>query len=64
MTEQIEFAIEEQNPTGWRKFVAWITAFDEGMNYDPQAYTYSAIRRLNEGVVRLEARVVELERKI
>ncbi len=64
MTEQIEVAIEEQSPTRWRKFVARLTAFDEALNYDPQAYTYSALRSLNEGVVRLEARVVELERKI
>ncbi len=62
MTEQIEFAIEEQNPTRWQKLLAWLTRFDEAMNYDPQAHANARIRYLSEGLERLESRVNELER--
>ena len=62
MTEQTGFAIETQNPTRWQKVVAWLSAFEEAMNYDPQANTDATIGKLRQGVARLESRVIELER--
>ena len=62
MTEQIELAIEEQNPTRWQKLLAWLTRFDEAMNYDPQVHANARIRYLSEGLERLESRVNEPER--
>lgn len=61
MTGQIESAIAEQNPSRWQKLLAWLTAFEQAMAYDPQEYTDAAIRQLREEVARLEARVIELE---
>ena len=61
MTEQKKFAIVEQNPTRWQKLLAWLTAFDQAMNYDPQANTDTTIRQLREGVARLETKVIALE---
>ena len=63
MTEQIEFAIEEQNPTRWQKLLAWLTRFDEAMNYDPLVHTAALVRDLSVQVTRLESRVIELERR-
>ncbi len=61
MTEQEKFAIVEQNLTRWQKLLAWLTAFDQAMNYDPQANTDTTIRQLREGVARLETKVIALE---
>ena len=61
MTEQKKSAIVEQNPTRWQKLLAWLTAFDQAMNYDPQANTDTTIRQLREGVARLETKVIALE---
>ncbi len=61
MTEQKKFASVEQNPTRWQKRLAWLTAFDQAMNYDPQANTDTTIRQLREGVARLETKVIALE---
>ncbi len=61
MTEQKKFAIVEQNLTRWQKLLAWLTAFDQAMNYDPQANTDTTIRQLREGVARLETKVIALE---
>ncbi len=61
MTEQKKFALVEQNLTRWQKLLAWLTAFDQAMNYDPQANTDTTIRQLREGVARLETKVIALE---
>ena len=61
MTGQIESAIAEQNPSRWQKLLAWLTAFEQAMAYDPQEHTDAAIRQLREEVARLEARVIEPE---
>lgn len=61
MTGQIESAIAEQKPSRWQKLLAWLTAFEQAMAYDPQEHTDAAIRQLREEVARLEARVIELE---
>ena len=61
MTEQKKSAIVEQNPTRWQKLLAWLTAFDQAMNYDPQSNTDTTIRQLREGVARLETKVLALE---
>ena len=63
MTEQIEFAIEEQSLTRWQKLWAWLTRLDEAMNYDPMAHTAALVRELGAHVTRLESRVIELERR-
>lgn len=63
MTEQIEFAIEGQSPTRWQKLVAWLTRFDEAMNYDPLVHTAALVRDLGQKVSRLESRVIELEQR-
>ena len=60
MTEQIEFAIE-QNPTRWQKLLAWLNRFDEGMN--PLVHTAALVRDLGGQVTRLDSRVIELERR-
>lgn len=62
MTEQIELAIEEQNPTRWQKLLAWLTRFDEAINYDPVVHCAALVRDLPVQVARLESRVIELER--
>ena len=61
MTEQKKSAIVERNPTRWQKLLAWLTAFDQAMNYDPQASADTTIRQLREGVARLETKVLALE---
>ena len=61
MTEQIDFAIEEQSPTRWQRFWAWITRLDGAMNYDPMAHTAALVSELGAQVTRLETRVIELE---
>ncbi len=61
MTEQKKSAIVEQNPTRWQKLLAWLTAFDQAMNYDTQTNTDTTIRQLREGVARLETKVLALE---
>ena len=63
MTGQIESAITEQNPSRWQKLLAWLTAFEQAMDYDPQEHTDATIRQLGEEVARLEARVIELEER-
>jgi len=62
MTEQIESAIEVQNPTDWRKLLAWLTRFDEAMNYDPVVHSAELVRDLGVQLSHLEFRVIELER--
>ena len=61
MTEQIEFAIQEQNPTRLKKLLAWLTRFEESMAYDPLDHTVTLVRELGAQVTRLESRVIELE---
>ncbi len=61
MTGQIESAIAEQSTSRWQKLLAWLTAFEQAMNYDPQEHTNATLRQLREEVARLETRMIELE---
>ncbi len=61
MTVQIETTNEDQNTTRWQTLRRWITAIDEGMNYDPQEHANGMIRHLWQKVEQLETRVNELE---
>ena len=54
MTAQIETAITEQNPSRWQKLLAWLTAFEEAMDYDPRE---ASIKHLRAEVDRLNARL-------
>ncbi len=54
MTAQIETAITEQNPSLWQKLLAWLTAFEEAMDYDPQE---ASIKHLRAEIDRLNARL-------
>lgn len=58
---QNEIAIAKPNRLRWRKLQAWITAFIQAINYDPQAIMYATITALRKDVARLEARLTELE---
>lgn len=62
MTEQIELATMQQDPTRWKKLLAWLTRVDEAMNYDPVVHVSDMVRHLGQKVTRLESRVIELER--
>ncbi len=61
MTRQIETAVAEQNSSRWQKLQTWLTAIDEGMNYDPQERANGMIRHLWQKVEQLETRLSELE---
>ncbi len=43
------------------KLQAWLTAFEQAMNYDPQENTDTIIRHFRDEVAQLETRVIELE---
>ena len=62
MTGQIETPIAEQNPSRWQMVMAWFTAFEQVMAYDPQEYTDATIKRLRAEVAQLETRVLARER--
>ena len=61
MTRQTKTAVAEQNSSRWQKLQAWLTAFEQAMNYDPQENTDATIRHFREKVAQLETRVIELE---
>ena len=61
MTGQIESGIAEQSTSRWQKLLAWLTAFEQAMTYDPQEHTNATIGQLRAEVARLETRVIELE---
>ena len=61
MTAQIETANSEQNPTGWQKLAAWLTAFEESLDYDPQEYANAKIEHLGTEVQKLKARLDKVE---
>ncbi len=61
MTGQIETADVDQKATRWQTLRRWLTAIDEGMNYDPQEHTDATLRHLREEVARLETRLIDLE---
>ncbi len=61
MCGQIKTVIAEQNPSRLQKLLAWLTAFEQAMAYDPQEHTDATIRQLREEVARLETRLIDLE---
>lgn len=61
MTEEIDFPTEQENPTHWKRFVAWLGRFDEAMNHDPLIHSVELIRHLGQEVARLDSRLVQLE---
>ena len=63
MTVQVETVNKDRKRTQWDMMKRWLTAIDEGMNYDPQEYTNTMVRYLLQKVEQLETRVNELEDK-
>jgi hypothetical protein len=61
MCGQIKTVIAQENPSRWQKLLAWLTAFEQAMAYDPQEHVDATIRQLREEAARLETRVIELE---
>ena len=62
MTAQIETANAATNPTRWRRLLAWLTALEQAMDYDPQEHTDASVKHLREEVRRLAARLRDVER--
>ncbi len=60
MTTQLETT---QAPSLWKRLLAWLRAFEEAMDYDPQEYTRANIRHLNDEVKRLNRRLDVAERR-
>ena len=58
MATQIETTITAQDPSRWQKILAWLTAFEEAMDYDPQE---ASIKHLRAKVDQLNARLDEAE---
>ena len=58
MTTQIKTAITGQKPSRWQKLLAWLNAFEEAMDYDPQE---ASIKYLKTEVEQLSARLEEVE---
>ena len=63
MTVQVETVNKDRKRTHWHTMKRWLTAIDEGMNYDPLEYTNTMVRHLLQKVEQLETRVNELEDK-
>lgn len=63
MTAQAKSVIENRQETRWQTIKRWLTAIDEGLNYDPNEYTYDKIRQLLQEVKELEIRVAQIEDK-
>lgn len=63
MTVQTKTAIEDRAQTRWQTIKRWLTAIDEGMNYDPHEYANTNVRHLLQKVEQLEARVAQVEGK-
>jgi len=61
MTVQVETLNEDRKHTRWQSIKKWLTAFDEGMNYDPHEYANTMVRNLLQKVEQLETRVNEIE---
>lgn len=61
VTARIETAIAEQAHSPWQKLLAWLTAFEQAMDYDPQEYADAGIKHLRTEVGRLNARLDEFE---
>ena len=61
MNAQTEIGSEVEKPGKWRAIRRWLTAIDEGFNFDPNEYTYNTVRTLSQKVDEFEARLVELE---
>ena len=61
MTAQIETANAMENPSRWQKLLAWLAAFGQAMDYDPQEYANASIKHLRTEVERLNARLDEAE---
>ena len=62
MTAQIETAKAAENSSRWQTLLAWLAAFEQAMDYDPEEQLYQSHKRLNQQVERLQARVQDLER--
>lgn len=61
MTAQIETASAKQVPSRWQKLLAWFTAFEAALDYDPQEYANARIEHLGAEVQKLKARLDEIE---
>ncbi len=61
MSTQIESSNVNAHRSRWKALSDWYTAFEEGMNFDPNEYAINSIQVLSQQVAQLEARVIELE---
>lgn len=61
MTARIETAIAEQAHSPWQKLLAWLTAFEQAMDHDPQEHANASIKHLRAEVDRLNARLDAFE---
>lgn len=61
MTTQIKTSNDVTNTSRWKTLKKWLTAVDEGLNYDPQEYTNARFAYLLQKTTDLEARVGKLE---
>ena len=64
MTAQIRNTNDNERRTPWQALRAWLTAIDEGMNFDPFEYANSMVQLLAKRVELLEKRVNELDSQI
>ncbi len=61
MNAQTDIGNEIEKATKWQAIRRWLTAVDEGLNFDPNEYTYDRLRHLSQKVGEIETRLVELE---
>ena len=61
MAAEIEIANTEQGRTVWQKLAAWLTAFEQALDYDPQEYANARIAYLGAEIRKLTARLEAVE---
>jgi hypothetical protein len=61
MNTQTDIGSEVEKAPKWQAIRHWLTAIDEGLNFDPDEYTYDRLRHLSQKVDEIETRLVELE---
>lgn len=60
MSTQIENSNVNTHRSRWKALSDWYTAFEEGMNFDPNEYAINSIQVLSQKVAQLETKVNEL----
>ncbi len=64
MTTQIRTTNDKRTRTPWHTLRTWLSAIDDGMNFDPHEYTNTMVQLLSKRVEQLEKRVNELCKQI